>query len=235
MKPQINKLGTAIVIFSVFCMTNVVDADAKDGFLRKFIPKKLRSNDGKTHKIAGPRQTGYLNRTARIHTAPPPPRSGHEAYIFAVRKRAEGLARGRLSYVFGGSSPAEGGMDCSGTVKHVLSSVGIQNVPRTSFQQYEWLKSGRKMTHTKTIPASMGGRNGLKPGDLIFWGGTYNSGHKVSHVMIYLGQGPDGQHYMFGARSRGKTGMNGSGVDIFKLSSGFQKGLIGYGTVPGVL
>ena len=43
----------------------------------------------------------------------------------------------------------------------------------------------------------------LSPGDLIFWGGTWKSGHRVSHVMIYMGFNPtDDTHYVFGARGK---------------------------------
>lgn len=151
-----------------------------------------------------------------------------------IRSRAETISSFHLSYVFGGDHPEDGGLDCSATMKYLLSDIGFRDMPRTSYQQYAWLKSAKTIRHTKTIPERMGGRKGIKPGDLIFWGGTYDSGHKVSHVMIYLGQGQDGTHYMFGARGKNKTGLHGSGVDIFKLDSGHQKGLIGYGSLPGV-
>lgn len=169
-----------------------------------------------------------------VHHAPAP-RVQHNApqnnFLVALRQRAEQLARQGLPYVFGGSSPAQGGMDCSGTMMHLFSGLGVRNIPRTSYQQYEWLNAMRTIRHTKTIPASAEA-GGLKPGDLIFWGGTYNSGHKVSHVMLYLGQGPDGRHYMFGAKGKKSRGMNGSGVDIFELRKGYHKGLVGYGHVP---
>lgn len=151
-----------------------------------------------------------------------------------IRKRAEAISTFRLPYVFGGDHPNEGGLDCSGAMKFLLSDIGFRDMPRTSYEQYAWLRQARTLRHAKAIPEQMGGRKGIKPGDLIFWGGTYNSGHKVSHVMIYLGQGRDGTHYMFGARGKNKTGLNGSGVDIFKLGSGYQKGLIGFGALPGV-
>lgn len=151
-----------------------------------------------------------------------------------IRERAEHISKFRLPYVFGGDHPSEGGLDCSGAMKFLLSDLGFREMPRTSYDQYAWLRRARTIRHTKAIPDHMGGRKGIKPGDLIFWGGTYDSGHKVSHVMIYLGQGGDGTHYMFGARGKKKTGLNGSGVDIFKLSSGYQKGLVGFGSLPGV-
>ncbi len=151
-----------------------------------------------------------------------------------IRARAEHISKFGLPYVFGGDHPSEGGMDCSGSMQFLLSDIGFKDMPRTSYDQYAWLRKARTMNHSKSIPDKMGGRKGIKPGDLIFWGGTYNSGHKVSHVMIYLGQGGDGTHYMFGARGEKKQGLHGSGVDIFKLESGYQKGLIGFGSLPGV-
>ncbi|MEX2580918.1 MAG: NlpC/P60 family protein [Verrucomicrobiales bacterium] len=154
--------------------------------------------------------------------------------IAVLRARAEHLSRFGLSYKFGGDHPSEGGMDCSGTMKFLIAELGFKDMPRTSYHQYGWLRQHRTLQHTKSIPEHMGGRKGIKPGDLIFWGGTYNSGHRVSHVMIYLGQGGDGTHYMFGARGKKKRGLNGSGVDIFELDSGYQKGLVGFGSLPGV-
>lgn len=151
-----------------------------------------------------------------------------------IRRRAETISTFHLPYVFGGDHPKEGGLDCSGAMKFLLSDLGFRDIPRTSYEQYAWLKKARTLRHTRSIPERMGGRKGIHPGDLIFWGGTYDSGHKVSHVMIYLGQGKDGTHYMFGARGKKKTGLNGSGVDIFKLEAGRQKGLVGFGSLPGV-
>ncbi len=154
--------------------------------------------------------------------------------LSVIRARAEHISRFGLPYVFGGEHPSEGGMDCSGSMQFLLADIGFKDMPRTSYDQYAWLRKHRTMNHSKSIPDHMGGRKGIKPGDLIFWGGTYRSGHKVSHVMIYLGQGGDGTHYMFGARGKSKRGLNGNGVDIFRLESGYQKGLVGFGTLPGV-
>lgn len=154
--------------------------------------------------------------------------------LSVIRTRAEHISKFGLPYKFGGDHPGEGGMDCSGSMQFLLSDIGFKDMPRTSYDQYSWLRKARTLYHSKSIPNQMGGRKGIKPGDLIFWGGTYNSGHKVSHVMLYLGQSGDGTHYMFGARGKNKRGLNGSGVDIFRLESGYQKGLIGFGTLPGV-
>ncbi|MEM1442889.1 MAG: NlpC/P60 family protein [Verrucomicrobiota bacterium] len=164
----------------------------------------------------------------------PKPSNEMMQLISVIRARAEHISRFGLKYKFGGDHPEEGGMDCSGTMQFMLSDLGFDDMPRTSYNQYEWLKKNRTLKHSKSIPDKMGGRKGIKPGDLIFWGGTYNSGHKVSHVMIYLGQADDGTHYMFGARGKKKKGLFGAGVDIFTLNSGYQKSLVGFGTLPGV-
>ena len=164
------------------------------------------------------------------------PKPSEEVFqlIAVIRARAEALSRYGLVYKFGGDHPTEGGMDCSGTMKYLLGDIGFTDMPRTSYQQYDWTRKHRTLKHSKSIPDRMGGRKGIKPGDLIFWGGTYNSGHKVSHVMVYLGQSGEGTHYMFGARGKKKKGLNGSGVDIFKLESGYQKSLVGFASLPGV-
>lgn len=144
-----------------------------------------------------------------------------------IRKTAEGIARLGLPYVFGGSSTDNGGMDCSGSIQYLLKSLGYQNVPRTSFAQYEWVKNNERMKRGKTLS-----EKNLNPGDLIFWGGTYRSGHKVSHVMMYMGQGTDGKLYMYGARGTQKSGVSGAGVDIFELRPGKHDNLVGYGQLP---
>ena len=75
----------------------------------------------------------------------------------------------------------------------------------------------------------------LSPGDLIFWGGTWKSGHRVSHVMLYMGYDPaNDKHYVFGARSKSTTGLTGAGVDIFELDT--ERGrLVAHGKVPGLV
>jgi cell wall-associated NlpC family hydrolase len=72
-------------------------------------------------------------------------------------------------YEFGGASP-EGGFDCSGLVRYVLSQVAL-SLPRTARQQ---ARSG--------LPID---RDLLKPGDLL----TFGSADSISHVGIYVGGG----------------------------------------------
>lgn len=167
------------------------------------------------------------NSESRVLSIRPNHRAG--VPISAVRTRAVDIAKMKLPYSFGGSSPADGGMDCSGSIQHLLKSLGLQNVPRTSYHQYDWVKEKTRLKKSKTID-----HDDLTPGDLIFWGGTYRSGHKVSHVMMYMGRGVDGKLYMYGARSKSIRGVGGAGVDIHELRPGQHKNLIGFGKPPGL-
>lgn len=73
-------------------------------------------------------------------------------------------------YVWGGSAP--GGFDCSGLVYWAAKMAGIQNVPRTSEEQWQF---------GKPVPMK-----GLKPGDLVF---SEPGPGGPGHVGIYIGHG----------------------------------------------
>lgn len=153
-----------------------------------------------------------------------------------LREEAHALAGKKLSYVFGADDPDSGGLDCSSTIQFLLNRIGIKDVPRTSYDQYYWLKRknllddvyGSKSASSKLLKK-------LSPGDLIFWGGTWKSGHRVSHVMLYMGYDPAAdKHYVFGARSKSTTGLTGAGVDIFELDT--ERGrLVAHGKIPGLV
>lgn len=152
-----------------------------------------------------------------------------------LREEAHRLADMGLKYKFGEEDPDKGGLDCSSTMQYLLTKIGIEGVPRTSYNQYYWLKK-------KKLVRDLPGRNAarklyekLSPGDLLFWGGTWKSGHKVSHVMIYMGYDPDAEkHYVFGARGRSSKGLLGNGVDIFELDPNRGR-LVAHGKIPGLI
>lgn len=78
-------------------------------------------------------------------------------------------------YVWGGSTPSTS-FDCSGYVCWVLRESGVYNISRTTAQ-------GIYNQCARVSPSQ------AKPGDIIFFTGTYNSGGDVSHVGIYVGDG----------------------------------------------
>ena len=79
-----------------------------------------------------------------------------------------------MPYVWGGDSPSEGGMDCSGLVQHVFGTLGIE-LPRVSRDQ---ALAGRPVVSMDEA----------RPGDLIAWD---NSSRNVGadHIAIYVGDG----------------------------------------------
>ena len=76
-------------------------------------------------------------------------------------------------YISGGSSPDDGGFDCSGLVQYVYGEAGI-NLPRLEKDQYETCEE---------IEAE-----NIQPGDLIFYKNETSNG-EIGHVAIYIGNG----------------------------------------------
>lgn len=152
------------------------------------------------------------------------------------------LTSRKLGYQFGSSDPALGGMDCSGTIHHTLKQAGIKDPPRQADAFHEWVDQAGllvRVTGTPELKDPVWAR--MKPGDLLFWTGTYNTGERrnpISHVMLYLGKTKDGQPVMFGASDgrpyRGKR-QNGVSVFDFRLpkASGTAR-FVGYGSIPGM-
>ena len=140
------------------------------------------------------------------------------ATLEALRNEAHKLATEGLTYSFGADDPKTGGLDCSGAMQHLFNKIGIRDIPRTSYGQYDWLKKKKTLDDVYGKGASKKLLKKLSPGDLIFWGGTWKSGHRVSHVMLYMGYDPnEDKHWVFGARGKSSKGKFGHGVDLFEL------------------
>tara|TARA_R110002096_G_scaffold424053_2_gene631700 strand:- start:1235 stop:1975 length:741 start_codon:yes stop_codon:yes gene_type:complete len=158
--------------------------------------------------------------------------------------QALSLTTRSLKYQYGSNSPDNAGMDCSGTVQFTLKSLGVEDVPRSSHTIYDWAKDKGDLTSTSGVTSiEEPVFEALKPGDLLFWEGTYDTGDRdppISHVMIYLGRlKGDGKGVMFGASDgRHYRGKRINGVSVFdwrvpppESSSKF----VGYGPVPGLI
>ena len=78
-------------------------------------------------------------------------------------------------YVWSGASPSTG-FDCSGFVSWVLTASGVANV-------------GHQITDGLLSLCTQVSRDQAKPGDLVFFTGTYETNLTTSHVGIYLGEG----------------------------------------------
>ncbi len=100
-----------------------------------------------------------------------PPEALADAQFAAMINEAEKYLG--YPYVFGGSSPSTS-FDCSGFVCWVINNSGVGNVGRTTAQ-------GLYNSCTPVSP------DNAKPGDLIFFSGTYNTSDTVTHVGIFVG------------------------------------------------
>jgi len=126
-----------------------------------------------------------------------------------------------LGYEYGSADPVNGGMDCSGSVYYVLQMLGWKNVPRPSDGIYRWVWEAGTFTAVNGTTFDSYEWKNLKPGDLLFWVGTYHVDAKrdppISHVMIYLGKNAEsGERIIYGAsEGRRYQGERRSGVGLF--------------------
>lgn len=170
---------------------------------------------------------------------------GYESYPEDLKKlvgEALELTRMNLRYEFGSAEPKRGGMDCSGTIYHLLQKHGFKDVPRQSDEICRWVMRNGVFYRTENVgKLDETAFRALRPGDLLFWSGTYETRQQralpISHVMIYLGKRKkDGKAVVFGA-SDGRTydGQRRNGVSVFDFqlpSRGSKVEFYGYGGIP---
>ena len=176
--------------------------------------------------------------------------SGYETYPAKVRQILDAglaLTKQNLGYTYGSADPADGGMDCSGFIYDVLKQNGFSDVPRDSSQQYVWVRKAGDFYAVLSRKEDSFEFDDLKPGDLLFWRGTYNIERDppITHAMIYLGREKGtNQRIMVGA-SEGHTyrGHARSGVSVFDFKVGRAAAktnkepgavFVGYGRIPGL-
>ena len=121
---------------------------------------------------------------------------------------AEAMRHLGAPYQWGASGP--NAFDCSGFVYYVLNRSGVANVGRTTAQGY----------FNMSRPVSP---SDARPGDLIFFEGTFSSTRTITHIGFYIGE----------VRMI-HTGSNPNGVEIVSIHSPFWQrhfhsfGRIGY-------
>ena len=167
----------------------------------------------------------------------------YPAHLKTLIEKALALTHLNLGYAFGKSSPSDGGMDCSGTIYYLLSEYGVKEVPRSSDEICQWV---RERSGMQLLPDGVAFKDeafsSLKPGDLLFWTGTYETLPRklpVSHIMMYLGKlKDDGRPVMFGASDgRSFAGRRCSGVSVFDFTlpkTGSKAAFYGFGSIPGL-
>lgn len=159
--------------------------------------------------------------------------------IQKILRIALDLTTKNLTYTYGSASPDNGGMDCSGTIHYILKAAGISNPPRQADTFYLWAEKNSRLHPVSAFSLDSPQFQHLKPGDLLFWSGTYPIKRKipVTHVMIYLGKRKsDGKPVMVGAsdgRPYDGSARNGVSVFDFRLPSKKSKSrFVGYAPIP---
>ncbi len=135
-----------------------------------------------------------------------------------ILQTALDLTSRNLTYTYGSADPAAGGMDCSGFVYYVLQQNGFADVPRDASGQYVWLRKAELFHAVLSRRSDSFEMADLRPGDLLFWTGTYQSSHDppITHAMIYLGSRKDGSRVMVGSSDgRSFEGKTRWGVSVF--------------------
>jgi cell wall-associated NlpC family hydrolase len=175
---------------------------------------------------------------------------GYENYSPEVRKIVESalsLTTQNLGYKYGSADPANGGMDCSGFIHYVLSKEGISDVPRDAREQYIWVRKAGTFQAVLGHSDDTFELDDLKPGDLLFWSGTYvvDRDPDITHTMIYLGREKANNRRVMVGASDGRTykGQSRFGVSVFdfkvarlgaKTDDKPGPAFVGYGRVPGL-
>jgi len=196
-----------------------------------------------------PRPNGEAKGAPNV-TLLPDQIEGFDTYPPEVRRILDAglaLTKDNLGYSYGSADPANGGMDCSGFIYYLLTENGFKDVPRDSSQQYVWVRKAGDFNAVLSRHDDTFELNDLKPGDLLFWSGTYNINRDppITHTMIYLGREKRTKKRVMLGSSDGRTydGKQRFGVSVFDFKmppppkSGDAKispNFVGYGPIPGL-
>ena len=159
------------------------------------------------------------------------------------------LTRQNLTYTYGSDDPANGGMDCSGFIYYVLRENGFKEVPRDASSQYVWVRKAKTFQAVLSTHADSFELDDLRPGDLLFWTGTYDVQRDppITHTMIYLGtEKATHKGVMVGSTDgRSYDGKSRWGVSVFDFKANAtapqadpqkktRSVFVGYAHIPGL-
>ncbi len=188
-------------------------------------------------------------KKSTVATISPDEIKGYDDNSPEIRKLLESglaLTNQELKYTYGSADPKDGGMDCSGFIYYVLRENGVKDVPRDASGQYVWVRKAGTFRAVLSRDLDSFEFNELKPGDLLFWTGTYDveKDPPVTHTMIYLGENKEtGKPVMLGASDgRAFEGKRMFGVSVFDFKTSSKKAtasgrhprFVGYARIPGL-
>ncbi len=226
------------LLMLVFCLLLPMSAVAK-----KPHTEQVKHKTSKHSKLTKHASTRVATTT---HTPPPMEISsddivGFNDYPRDVKKLisdALAISAQHLPYRFGSDNPDNNGLDCSGAITYLLKESAISDVPRQADQIYQWAWENGEFSAVNSKRIGSFEFSKLKPGDLLFWSGTYpvQRDTDVTHVMMYIGRDKQNRPLMFGASAsryfKGKP-QDGVGVFSFNMPSGKTKArFLGYACVP---
>lgn len=179
---------------------------------------------------------------AMVSTLSPEEISEYQSQPEVIRKlirESLALTTRNLTYLYGSNSPKRGGMDCSGTVQYLLKSQQLHDAPRQADEIHEWSRRSGTFREVTAHSFDSNEYDDLRPGDLLFWSGTYGINRAITHVMIYLGTHREsGKPVMVGASDgRSYNGKKRRGVSVFdfRLPRPDSKAkFVGYASIPGL-
>ena len=215
--------------------------------------KALPKTEDSPEPLASPAQASESSRKASAvpnATVPTAQIVEFGGELLRVRKLIESvlvLTTQDLTYS-ASDDPSTGGMDCSGFVSYVLKKNGFADVPRDASGQYSWLRKAGTFRAVLSQNGDTFELDELRPGDLLFWTGTYVTSHDppVTHSMIYLGTEKGTANRIMGGSSNGRSyhGKTRWGVSVFDFhlngSSSARDGkqirstFVGYARPPGL-
>lgn len=197
-----------------------------------------------------PSPSGFEKKgTAQVATVSAFDIVGYQNYPEHIRKLLDlalSLTNQNLGYRYGSADPKDGGMDCSGFIYYVLTRSGIKHVPRDAREQYGWVRKAGNFQAVLAHRDDTFELDGLKPGDLLFWSGTYDADREppITYTMIYLGRERGTNQRIMVGSSDGRIykGQPRFGVSVFDFKIASERSasseerpepdFVGYGQAP---